>query len=267
MNAIPSSTFPFGQPVRPVDSGDPGNRDCIIVGGLPSALAIRWRVPGGKLVQGFVVDNEPSPFWDGHDQDARIRAWRQAVCWQEAWGEAAPTRQNGQVGSWLNQQVLAPLALSRDRVCATTLLNTYHANDAARHRIDEHYRPAMQRLGLPTCMVPDHPGSEDLLRRSLAEERDRLAALLRAPGVRTLVTLGTASFRAMREVLGAAAVVPDNALGDGPAYGLGHELQFDGRALRWHAFVSPTAPASMQRVHTAWAQRLGAPLQRVGAFK
>lgn len=262
-------SFPFGQPVQPLDGGAPGNRDCLVVGSLPSALGIRWRIPGGKLVQGFVIDNEPAPYWDGHDQDARIKAWKQAVCWQESWGEAAPTRQNGHHGSWLNQQVLAPLRLTRDRVCTTTLLDTYHANDAAKHRIEEHYRPAIERLGLPPCALAAQPGNDLLVQEALTTQRERLLGLVRSGPVQTLVTLGTAPFRVMCELLGpAAAQVPANLLGDGPGYGQAQNVQVNGRTYAWYAFVSPAAPASMQRVHTAWAQRLGLQqVAKVGAFK
>jgi hypothetical protein len=262
-------SFPFGQPLQPLDGGVPGNRDCLVIGSMPAALAIRWRVPGGKLVQGFVVDNEPSPYWDGHDQDARIATWRQTVCWQDNWGEAAPTRQNGHHGQWLALQVLAPLHLTRDRVCASYLVDSYHANAAARHRIDEHYRPAIDRLGLRPCVLPDQPGNDVLVHEAMTRQRDRLLGLIRSPSVTSLITLGTAACRAMRELLGpAAAQISERILGDGPDYGQPQTVVVDGRSYQWHAFISPAAPASMQHLHATWMQRVGARLQqRHGAFK
>lgn len=262
-------TFPFGQPVKPVSGGAPGNRDCLVIGSSPAALSIRWRVPGGKLVQGFVVDNEPSPFWDGHDQETQIKAWRERVCWQSSWGEAAPTRQNGQTGQWLGEHVLAPLGMSRDRVCSTTLIETYHANEAARHRIDEHYRPLIDRLNLCATTLPDQLANGDLAREAATTERDRLLGLLQSPSVRTVITLGTAAWKAVAELLGpAAAQVPASLLGDGPAYGQPQILTIGGREVRWIAFVSPAAPASMQRVHAAWTARQGVkPPVLLGAFK
>ncbi len=251
-------TFPFGQPVKPVTGGAPGNRDCLVLGSSPSALCMRWRVPGGKLVQGFAIDNEPSPFWDGHDQDAQIRVWKDRVCWQPTWGETGPTRQNGLRGQWVGQQVLSPLGISRDRVCAATLVETYYANEATRHRIDEHYRPLIERLGLSATTLPNQLANSDLAREAVTTERDRLLGLLRAPSIRTVITLGTATWKAVAELFGpAAAQMPASLLGDGPAYGQAQSIAVDGREVRWIAFVSPSAPASMQRVHAAWMTRQG----------
>ena len=262
-------SFPFGQPVQPVSCGQPGNRDCLVIGSTPSSLCMRWRVPGGKLVQGFAIDNEPSPFWDGHDQDALLKIWKQTVCWQPTWGDVGPTRQNGHHGQWLNQQVLIPLGVSRDRVCATTLIDTFHANEATRHRIDEHYRPFIDRLGLRPCALANQLSNSDLTREAVTTQRDRLLALMQSAAVQTMVTLGTASYKVVLELLGpAAAQVPTSLLGDGPTYGQPQTIILNGRSLRWYAFVSPSAPVSMQRMHTAWSARHGVkPLMALGSFK
>lgn len=262
-------SFPFGQPALPIAGSPPGHRDCLVIGSLPAALAIRWRIPGGKLVQGFVVDNEPSPYWDGRDQETRIATWRRTVMWQDSWGEAAPTRSNGHNGRWLDQHVLAALGLTRDRVCATTLVETYHANEAARHRIDECYRPLIERLGLLPCALPNQPGNEALVHEAVTTQRERLLALVRSPELQSVITLGTAAYRALAELLGPAATPAiGHPLADGPAYGQVIALDLGGRTLRWQAFVSPVAPASMQRVHAGWCQRMGVrTLAQVGSFK
>lgn len=269
-NPVTAPTFPFGRPVLPSPAIPAGNRDVLVLGSAPGALCMRWRAPGGKLVQAFPVDNEPTPFWNGHDQEAQVRRWREVVCWQGACGDAGPSRQNGQQGRWLDEVVLAPLDLGRERMVAATLLPTYHANEAARARIDEMYQPLTARLALPACALPAMPGGDELVAAGLGDERERLLALLAGPGLRTLITLGMPAFRVLGHLLGAdAAQVSPAILGDGPGYGRPQAVRWQGRELRWFAFVSPVAPGSMLRLHQAWAQQQSGvrPLMMVGAFK
>ncbi len=267
----PSSThaFPFGRPLVPITGGDAAGRECLILGNVPGALCIRWRIPGGKMLQGLVVDSEPSPLWDGHDQESRVRQWCEAVCWQEAWGEAAPSKNNGVDGQWLNQQVLSPLNLTRDRVCIATLLDTHHANDAMLHRIEDHYHPLVGRSGVPPCALPRLPGNDALIAQAVGTHGDRLKGLLRATSLQTVVTLGTAAMRSFLQLLGwETDRISGSILTDGMLYGQPREVAFEGRGLRWFAFVNPNAPMSMQTVHRAWAEGRGMkPLVRIGAFK
>lgn len=262
-------TYPFGLPVRSAPMPIAANHDVLVVGSAPSALYMRWRVPGGTLVQGCPVDDEPTPFWNGHDHEARLRHWGSVACWQDAWGAAGPSHQNGQTGRWLDETVLAPLGIGRERMVGATLLDRFHANDAVRRRIDGIYRPLIPRLGLPVCALPAMPGGDELVAAGLGPQRARLLALLEGPGVTTLITLGTPAFRVCCQLLGpAAAGVGPALLGDGPDYGQPQQIAWMGRSLRWFAFVSPSAPGSMLKVHLAWTQRQGGRAQvMLGAFK
>lgn len=268
MDPIPHA-FPFGRPVPAPAQPVATDRDTLVIASVPAALSIRWRVPGGRLVQSLVVDGEPAPFWDGRDQDALVRSWREAVGWRDEWGAAAASRQNGQTGRWVAESVLHPLGIARERMAGATLLGTYHANEAARHRIDEHYRPLAERLGLPRCTLANQPGADGIVAAALADQRPRLDALLGSPSLRTVITLGIPSFRVLAGLAGgAAAAVSPTILGDGPAYGQEQRIEYHGRPLLWYAFVSPVAPGSLMKVHTAWAQLRGLRRQMMsGSFK
>lgn len=251
--AIP--TFPFGQAVLPVPMEPPGHRDCLVLGSLPGALCVHWRMPDGRSIQGLPVDQEPAPYWDGHDQEVRIRTWRQTICWRDTWGTVGPTPQNGRRGHWLHQEILVPLRLGRDRICAIDLIDRYHANAAIRHRIDDSYRPLIYRIGIPLCHLPPPPGNEEALLRAISVQRDQVLDLLETPTVQTVITLGVVPARALSQLLDQpAARVPASVVAGGPDYGQEHLVAFHGRQIRWRAFICPGSPGRMLKVHTAWTR-------------
>lgn len=91
-----SMYFPFGQPVLPCPPSSAAQRDVMILGAYPSALHVQWSPPEPwKPVQALAVDNEPEPFWDGHDATERFEVWRDAVADCAALEDATAVRLNG----------------------------------------------------------------------------------------------------------------------------------------------------------------------------
>jgi hypothetical protein len=50
----------------------------------PFSLPTGPTSPQGRTIAALAVDNEPEPFWDGLDEEARIARWRHAVGWSTA---------------------------------------------------------------------------------------------------------------------------------------------------------------------------------------
>ena len=96
--------FPFGAPVLPRPPSATGPRRVYLLGAYPSGLHVRWTPPAPlKPVRALLVDNEPTPFWDGTGQDAHIAHWKDAVGWRDAWGTAVAPAEgvNGPSGAWV----------------------------------------------------------------------------------------------------------------------------------------------------------------------
>jgi hypothetical protein len=124
----------FGRPVLPARPSTNGPREVLILGAYPSALHIRWVVPGlARLIQAVAVDNEPEPFWTGADERARIERWQRDVSFHDSWGQVSLCgRFNGSSGQWLEEQVLQPLGPTRARAWITDCLDIYFESAQAR---------------------------------------------------------------------------------------------------------------------------------------
>lgn len=129
--------FPFGRPVAPCPPSADGPRPVFVLGAYPSALHVRWTPPRPyRAVTALAVDNEPTPFWDGADQEARIESWKSAVRWAAAWGAVAPVGAlNGPSGAWVADRVLRPLGVARGEAWITDCLDTYRASTGAAARL------------------------------------------------------------------------------------------------------------------------------------
>lgn len=80
-------SYPFGLPVTARPPSASGPRSVFLLGAYPSALHIEWTPPAPyRRVKAIPVDDEPTPFWDGEDQEERVRRWQAAVGFDRAWG-------------------------------------------------------------------------------------------------------------------------------------------------------------------------------------
>ncbi|MFN7143902.1 MAG: hypothetical protein ACK4YP_09015, partial [Myxococcota bacterium] len=168
--------FPFGRPVLPCPPSADGPRPVFVLGAYPSALHVRWVPPAPfRSIAALGVDNEPTPFWDGADQEARVARWKVDVSWDPAWGEVAPVGTlNGPSGAWVGERVLRPLGVARSGAWITDCLDTYRASTGAEARLADTYRPFAATVGLPMDALGTHPSEGDIVTEALRDHRARL---------------------------------------------------------------------------------------------
>jgi len=165
-----SGRFPFGQPSGRCKPRRATKAKAFVLGVYPSALHVRWSGPGVRISY-LAIDQEPWPFWDGHDEAQRVAKWRRDVEWQDAWGTATPPgKLNGSSGHKLRDHYLAPLGLNTDDVWLTDCLPFFHVwrgpgtqGAAMRERYDPF---ALQHQPLRTHELPDRPPAAQLIRRT-----------------------------------------------------------------------------------------------------
>lgn len=246
--------FPFGRPVEPYRPADRSRRRVFVLGAYPSALHVRWQPPAPwRPITAVAVDNEPSPFWDGHDQAERVAAWKVAVAFQESWGEVQPAgRFNGSSGVWVLTQVLQPLALYPREVWFSDCLNTYRCSQGLARRLEDTYRPASRVLGLPLPQLLPHPTEAQIVAEARAHH-PRLRDELLAAQPDVVVTLGNAALRVLGELSGQPSPLPLRLTLDAAAYGQPTALAIAGLPpTRVLALAHPGAPPRYKTLHQNW---------------
>lgn len=244
--------FPFGRPSGRCKPRRATKAKAFVLGVYPSALHVRWSGPGVRISY-LAIDQEPWPFWDGHDEAQRIAKWRRDVEWQDAWGTATPPgKLNGSSGHKLRDHYLTPLGLNTDDVWLTDCLPFFHVwrgpgtqGAAMRERYDPF---ALQHQPLRTHELPDRPPAAQLIRRTLASEAGRLLGELDDSQAPVLITLGNEPLAVIRQLLD--ATLPPKLSHN--AYGTRHQVPFQGRPLSIVPLVHPAQAGSGGRSAT-WA--------------
>lgn len=257
--------FAFGAPVVPRKPSASGRRDTYVLGAYPSGLHISWTPPqldGIALmpIRAMIVDNEPTPFWDGADAPSCFDAWLKTVDWQPEWGTAklAAASSNGPSGKWVADHILTPLGVSDGQVCISDCLDDSRLNERQAARIADTYAPVAERLeDLPACTLRPVPAGENaLVQEAVASHLDRLRAEFRECQPQTVVTLGNAALRVASHVLEL----------DGPAqsalsrdsYGVAIQAKLDGRSVEWLPLVHPRSgerTPPWPTVHATWEKQ------------
>jgi hypothetical protein len=241
---MPQPVFPFGAPVlpRPPSASEP--RPVFILGAYPSGLHVQWTAPDlpsldRRTVRALLVDNEPTPFWNGAEQNEAIAAWEKAVGWQPDWGEAAPPASgvNGPSGAWVDRNILEPLELSRTDVCISDCLDTARLNDSQEGRVRDTYEPVAAVHGLPACTVQRVPdGERGIVREAQEGHLERLRSELTVCRPSAVITLGNAALRVFA-LLAAMPGTPSGLVEDG--YGTAITARVDGHDVAWLPLVHP----------------------------
>lgn len=240
-------TYPFGRNVTPRNASAGGRRPLFVLGAYPSALHVRWVPPSGKPVAALPVDDEPEPFWNGHDAAERIAAWLE---WlqpdPEIDGAFAVVRNlNGPSGAWVESKLLAPMNQARSTAWITDCLDTYRMSTGVAARIDDTY----VGRGLPSCSISTHPSEGQIVAESLAQHRNRLLGELARCRPETVVTLGNAAARVMADLVSMGSVTVQLT-----GYGTPIDVKLDGRPARWYPLAHPAAPEQYQLAHTTWME-------------
>jgi hypothetical protein len=243
--------FPFG---RPVEACAPSRHHggLFVLGAYPSALHVHWAAPDGTEIAALAVDNEPEPFWNGADEEARIAKWKEQVGFGDRWGSVGPVgKHNGSSGAWLDVNVIAPLGFRREQTWITDCLDTYRASTAQARAIDERFRPFAGSTGIEPPSLPKHPSESAIVKEARAEHLDRLGRELRDAGPTTIVTLGNAALRIMQMLLDHDPYGDDRLYQE--PYGRRLVSSIEGRFVAWYPLVHPGA-RGWRWAHGAWVR-------------
>lgn len=246
-----SFVFPFGRPVTPRPPSASSPRRVFVLGAYPSALHVEWTPPKPyRRIRALAVDDEPTPFWTGHDEATRVSAWCEAVGFRPSWGTVRGVGSlNGSSGLWVEREVLRPLGVTHAETWITDCLDMYRASTGVAARLADTYEPFGRAHGLPRAVLPPHPDENDIVREARAGHVDRRRRELRAAAPELIVTLGNA---ALRVVLDLVEVEGAPARLSVASYATRFACRFEGRSVAWLPLAHPAAPAVYQDAHVRW---------------
>jgi hypothetical protein len=192
-----------------------------------------------KPIQALIVDNEPTPFWDGADAGEQFARWFERVGWREDWGSAEPAaaRFNGPSGNWVAEHILAPLGLTYEDTCISDCLDMARLNPGQAGRVADTYEPLRTVLDLPDCTLEPVPVGEAGIVAESEAHLERLDRELTASAPDLVVTLGNAALRVMGRLLSTSTPTARRLAASG--YGSPVAATHKGRALIWRPLVHP----------------------------
>ena len=164
-------TFPFGQPVQEVAQTDRTPKRVFVLGVYASAVHARWINSSEKTaVSALAVASEPYIFWRGENAESII----QRIAIPSELGKLVPANQelNGPSGIALDNLILNPLGLDRQKIWLCDLVPHSCVNPSQQKAIERAYVPIAQKFGLAKPTVPQVPyllTSEDR-RKAIMEE-------------------------------------------------------------------------------------------------
>lgn len=240
--------FAFGAPVNECGVETPQEVDAFILGAYPSALHVKWKRPDGVSITAVAVDNEPSVFWNGEDEQQRVDDWMKEH-FDDSWGTVTPYG-NGPSGKWVKRDILQPLQEAGSQThFITDCLSTYRISDAGRRAINERYVPfAAQDSKLQPPVLSPHPSEGAIVREALDYQQHRIAGQVKAAKPDRVVTLGDAAARvvaAMSDWRGSGKLSTTT-------YGVPRVITLAGVPVRWFALIHPAARGEWQKKHQGW---------------
>lgn len=239
--------FPFGQPVRRVVQEDRGAKCVFVLGAYASAVHARWVGPDGKtVVMALGVASEPCIFWRG---DAAAEIIAKIDVPKEAGCLVPPAeRLNGPSGRSLDEHYLDPLGIEREEAWLCDLVPHSCMNPSQGDAVRERYDPCARHLGLPASDWPAVP-------RVMADDarRQEILAELLESEAELLVTLGDPPLKWFGKALGTRPSVRE--YGTGADYGVLHDIEVGGRAIRHLPLVHPRQAAGLGGHTVEWHEQ------------
>lgn len=176
--------FPFGQPVKKVVQNDRTPKQVFVLGVYASAVHAKWIGADGKnVVAALAVASEPYIFWKGDHAEDII----ENIPIPSEIGNLLPANQqfNGPSGIALDELILEPLGLNREKSWLCDLVPHSCMNPSQKKAIERAYLPIIERYGLPEPSV--HPVPSKL---SNEVRRKEIMTELFESEARTLILLG-----------------------------------------------------------------------------
>jgi uracil-DNA glycosylase len=239
-------TFPFGQPVHEVVQKDRTPKDAFVLGVYSSAVHARWIDRNEKtVVNALAVASEPYIFWRGENAESII----QQIIIPEELGKLIPARQsfNGPSGIALDNLILNPLGLDRQKVWLCDLVPHSCVNPSQRKAIERAYLPVASKHELAKHTVP-------LVPILLTDENRRKAILdeIVESGSRVLVLLGDKPIQWFLSYFDNHwSKLSDFGL-DGQSYGQLHNVQLDDREIKVLPIAHPRQIAKLGQSSAVW---------------
>lgn len=250
-------TFPFGQPVQEVVQTERTPKDVFILGVYASAVHAKWVDSNDKtLVNALAVASEPTIFWRGENAESII----QQIRIPKELGKLLPAEQefNGPSGMALDNLILNPLGLDRNKVWLCDLVPHSCSNSAQNSAIERAYLPIAKRFGLATPSVPPIP-------EVMTTENRRQAIMdeLLDSGAKTLIILGDKPVQWFLSYFDGRWNKLADFGRDGKSYGRLHKAQVGGKEIQVLALAHPRQIAQLGQsssvwynLHKAWVEQM-----------
>jgi uracil-DNA glycosylase len=242
----PIGTFPFGEPVQEVVQKDRTPKNIFILGVYASAVHARWiNIDGKTVVNALAVASEPYIFWRGENADTII----QNIVIPKALGKLIPAKQdfNGPSGIALDQLILNPLALDRQKVWLCDLVPHSCVNPSQSKAIERAYLPIAKNYGLPKPTVPPVPNL-------LADENRRKAILdeIRESEASVLILLGDKPIQWLLSYFDKHWSKLSDFGRDSQSYGQLHNVQLGGKEMKVLPLAHPRQIAKLGQSSAIW---------------
>ena len=244
MSAI--GTFPFGEPVLPVEQTDRSAKQVFVLGVYASAVHARWIGPDERTaVQALAVRSEPHIFWRGDGVDDLISKIEVPA----AAGELVPAARqyNGPSGIALDGRVLEPIGITRDDAWLCDLVPHSCANPKQAAAVQREYLPIAPALDLPEWSVPEVPSAyadderRDAIAAELLESKAEVVVLLGDRPIRWFLSAYEPQWRKLSDF----GVTPET-------YGRLHEVTVSGRTVFVLPIAHPRQIARLGRSSIRW---------------
>lgn len=249
--------FPFGQELRPLVQEDRTPKKIFVLGVYASAVHARWKKDGKIVCQALAVASEPRIFWDGNEEEAREIIDRIAVPCELGYLEPAGKQLNGPSAKVLDENILAPLGLTRRDAWLCDCLPEARLNPSQVKALREKYLPLIETYSLNPVTVPTRPSTFCDQARS-----EEITAELMASEAELLVLLGDIP---IAQYLRRVADVPYATLGEYAAlygYGTPTEVLIGGKKIRVLPLAHPRQIGALGahsekwfRIHREWEKK------------
>ena len=219
-------TFPFGQPVQKVMQTDRTPKRVFVLGVYASAVHARW-VNSEKrtMVNALAVASEPYIFWRGDNAETII----QQIAIPKELGKLIPANRqlNGPSGMALDDLILDPLGLDRNKVWLCDLVPHSCVNQNQLNAINRAYLPVAQKYGLAKHTVPPVP-------KLLADETRRKAILdeIIESEASVLILLGDDPIKCFLSYFDSRWKKLSDFGNDSQSYGLLHNTVINGKEIK-----------------------------------
>ena len=198
--------FPFGETVHSLVQQDRSPKKVFVLGVYASAVHARWR-KGNKIVcQALAVSSEPRIFWDGNPDEAANIIRRIHIPEQIGTLEPTGIHLNGPSARVLDNQILAPLGLTRKDAWLCDLLPETRLNPNQFKIIKNEYEPKAKRYGLNEVTIPirptifcDQARSEEIVSELEESQAETLILLGDVPILQFLNRIAKVNYKSIQE--------------------------------------------------------------------